>query len=309
MVTAGHEGRSFTAKIKRTAPFHAYRAGAAVAQALPAPVASAAAQVSGIVAGRLSTDRRAMIGRHLQRISGDTLTGPALASAVDRAFASYGRYWMESFRLPRQDERALETAMVYEGIGNLESARVLGRGVIMGMPHLGAWDWGGAWLTASGFPLTVVAEALEPPELFEWFTSWRRRLGMTVVPLDRAAGSGVMAALRRGEVVGLLCDRDLTGDGVEVDFFGERTRLPAGPATLALRTGAPLLPCCVLFEGDHHRGIVLPPIDTTRRGKLREDVVRVTQDLADALAGLIRRAPEQWHVFQPNWPSDLEKMR
>jgi KDO2-lipid IV(A) lauroyltransferase len=114
----------------------------------------------------------------------------------------------------------------------------------------------------------------------------------------------VLAALHRGEVIGLLCDRDITGDGIEVDFFGERTRLPAGPATLAARSGAPILPCCVLFEGDHHRGIILPPLDTTRRGGLRADVARITQDMADALAALIRRAPEQWHVFQPNWPSD-----
>jgi KDO2-lipid IV(A) lauroyltransferase len=254
----------------------------------------------------LSRSRRALITRHLQRISEDALEHGALERAVDRAFASYGRYWLESFRLPRHDAVALEAAMSYEGIENLERARSAGRGVVMAMPHLGAWDWGGAWLSASGFPLTVVAETLEPPELFEWFSAWRRELGMTVIPLDRAAGAGVMAALRRGEVVGLLCDRDLTGDGIDVEFFGERTKLPAGPATIALRTGAPLLPCCVLFEGDHHRGIVLPPVDTTRRGGLREDVARITQDLADALAGLIRRAPEQWHVFQPNWPSDHE---
>ncbi|HLK46131.1 MAG TPA: hypothetical protein VKT18_09075, partial [Acidimicrobiales bacterium] len=125
-----------------------------------------------------------------------------------------------------------------------------------------------------------------------------------VVPLDSSAGAGVGAALRRGEVVGLLCDRDLGGDGIEVEFFGEPTRLPAGPAMLALRTGAPLMPCCVLFEGDHHRGIVCPPIDTSRRDGLRKDVARITQDLADELAALVRRAPEQWHVFQPNWPSD-----
>ena len=287
------------------APFHAYRAGAAVAQALPTGFASAAAQAAGVAAGRLSTSRRAMIARHLRRITDGQLEGPALDAAVDRAFASYGRYWMESFRLPRLVGRDLEAAMSYEGIGHLEAARALGRGVVMAMPHLGAWDWGGAWLTASGFPLTVVAEALEPVELFDWFTAWRQRMGMTVVPLDRTAGSGVIAALRRGEVVGLLCDRDLIGDGVEVEFFGERTRLPGGPATLALRTGAPLLPCCVVFEGDHHRGIVLPPLDTSRQGRLREDVARITQDVADAMASLIRRAPEQWHVFQPNWPSDI----
>jgi KDO2-lipid IV(A) lauroyltransferase len=115
----------------------------------------------------------------------------------------------------------------------------------------------------------------------------------------------VLRVLRQGGVVGLVADRDLEGNGVEVEFFGEKTTLPGGPATLALRTGAVLLPAAVYFEGrDHHRGLVLPAIDTSRSGDLRADVARVTQDLARALESLIRRAPEQWHLMQPNWPSD-----
>ena len=282
------------------APLHLYRAGSLVARGLPGRFGEAFAAGAGVIAGRVAARRRAAITGHLQRIEG----GPVDRRTVDRAFASYGRYWLEAFRLPSVAVDDLELAMSYEGIGNIEEGRALGRGVLLAMPHIGAWDWGGAWLAASGFPLTVVAEVLEPVELADWFTSWRRRVGMTVVPLDQHAASGVFAALRRGDVVGLLCDRDLTGDGIEVTFFGERTRMPAGPATIALRTGAPLMPCCVIFEGDHHRGIVLPPLDTARRGSLRDDVARVTQEMADALAGLIRRAPEQWHVFQPNWPSD-----
>ena len=103
----------------------------------------------------------------------------------------------------------------------------------------------------------------------------------------------------------LLCDRDLVGDGIEVEFFGERTTLPAGPATLALRTGAPLLPAAVYFgpQGGHHAK-VMPPVAAQREGRLRDDVERVTQDLAHRFEELIRAAPEQWHLLQPNWPSD-----
>jgi phosphatidylinositol dimannoside acyltransferase len=273
-----------------------------VAHVLPDTIAPALAQGAAVVAGRAARGRRAMITRHLGRIEGH----PVGEREVDRAFASYGHYWLEAFRIPTLPSGAFEAAMSYEGIGNIERARALGRGVLLAMPHVGAWDWGGAWLAASGFPLTVVAETLEPAELAAWFAAWRRRVGMGVVPLDGAAGFGVTAALRRGDVVGLLCDRDLGGDGIEVTLFGERTRLPAGPALLALRTGAPLMACCVLFEGDHHRGIVLPPLDTSRRDGLRKDAERITQDMADALGALVRRAPEQWHVFQPNWPSDRQ---
>jgi phosphatidylinositol dimannoside acyltransferase len=115
-----------------------------------------------------------------------------------------------------------------------------------------------------------------------------------------------LKALANNEVVCLLCDRDLTHDGIEVEFFGEKTTLPAGPATLAMRTGAPLIPAGVFYndKGDHRTAEVRAPIDCTRQGRLREDVARVTQLLANELESLIRKAPEQWHLFQPNWPSD-----
>jgi KDO2-lipid IV(A) lauroyltransferase len=153
----------------------------------------------------------------------------------------------------------------------------------------------------------VVVEPLEPADMFDWFAEFRRSLGMTIVPLGPDAGTAILKALRANQLVGLLCDRDIAGGGVEVEFFGERTTLPAGPATLALRTGAPLLPTAVYFDTHgRHRGVVRPAIDLTRQGSLREDVSRITQTIAHELEVLIRAAPEQWHVFQPNWPSDLD---
>ena len=245
-----------------------------------------------------------MMRRHLARILGPGLAEAELDRRVGLAFASYARYWMESFRLRNITAVELEAGMVCEGLEHLKAARDQGRGVIMCMPHLGGWDFGGAWLASIGYPLTVVVEPVEPPELFEWFADFRRGLGLTVVPLGPEATSGVLQTLREGGVVGLLSDRDIGGHGIEVEFFGERTTLPAGPATLALRTGAPVVPCAVFFDGDGHRGVIYPPLDTTRQGSLRQDVARITQLLADALADLIGQAPEQWHVFQPNWPSD-----
>jgi len=129
---------------------------------------------------------------------------------------------------------------------------------------------------------------------------------MTVVPLGPDAGAAAMRALRNNEVLCLLCDWDLQGGGVEVEFFGEKTTLPPGPATLSLRTGAPLLPTAVYFQGrrDRHQGLVRPPVVPPGAGKLREDVRLMTQAVAHELEDLIRRAPTQWHLFQPNWPSD-----
>ncbi len=248
-----------------------------------------------------------MIGRHLQRVHGGSLSGWELERKIAQAFDSYARYWMESFRLSQTDRAALESAMSWEGVGHVEEALAKGRGVIMTLPHLGGWDFGGAWFASAGYPATVVVESLEPPELFEWFAELRRHVGLTVVPHGPKAGAAVLSALKRNELVGLVCDRDLARTGVEVEFFGERTTLPAGPATLALRTGAALLPTAVYFEGSGHRGVVRPPIPVERSGDgLRADVARITQLVALELEALIRRAPEQWHLLQPNWPSDYE---
>lgn len=220
-------------------------------------------------------------------------------------FVSYARYWALSLRLPSLSRGAIEAGHRVVGYRHVEAARAAGRGVILALPHLGGWEWSAFWLTRNrGVPVTAVVEALEPPELFEWFTAFRRSLGMSIVPVGPAAARQVLAALKRNEVVCLLADRDISGTGIEVELFGEKTRLPGGPAALAIRSGAPLLPTAVYFADGGVLGVVEPPLDITRRGALRDDLARVTADLARAFEGLIRTAPEQWHLLQPNWPSD-----
>ncbi|HET8990167.1 MAG TPA: phosphatidylinositol mannoside acyltransferase [Acidimicrobiales bacterium] len=219
---------------------------------------------------------------------------------VRRGFASYGRYWAEGAKLPavRADE-VVRRFVIAEGLEHLEAARDAGRGVILALPHVGSWEWGGALLAQLGMPMWAVAERLEPPELFEWFAAKREAMGIHVVPLDGRATGTLVGVLRAGGIVGLLCDRDLEGNGIEVEFFARRVSLPGGPATLALRTGAPILvAACYSGPGRDHHAVVLPPIVAERTGaRLREDVARVTQRVADGLASLIRRAPEQWHVL------------
>ncbi len=255
--------------------------------------------------------RRAMLERHLRRVYGPDLQGPAMTREVRRAFGSYARYWLDSFRLQGKTRTEVLGGMAWEGVAHIEEARAAGNGVIFVIPHLGGWDWGGAWLAAMGYPVTVVVEALEPPELFEWFAQFRRSLGMEVVGVGPAAGTAVIRALRSNHAVCLLSDRNVGGAGVAVEFFGERTELPAGPATLAIRTGAALLPAAVYFDEHNggHLGVIRPPLSTERTGRLREDVTAITQRIAYALEKLIRRAPEQWHLMQPNWPSDYEVVR
>ncbi len=219
----------------------AYRIAALAAQNLPEPVAGFAASMVGAGFGAGMRGRRAMIERHLRRAD-PTLRGPALRRAVQAAFDYYARYWVESFRLPGLSAEEVDGAFSYEGLEHLDDALAAGRGVIVALPHLGGWEWAARWIVEQGVPMTAVVEAIEPPELFEWFVSFRQSLGMTVVPLGPAAATAVLRALRANEVLVLLSDRDISRDGVEVEFFGERTTLPGGPATLSLRTGAPILP-------------------------------------------------------------------
>ena len=283
-----------------------YRMGALAAKLMPGPVAAAAASSLGFGASFSSPARRAMIERHLKRVN-PKLRGPSLRVAAQQAFDSYAKYYMESFRLPSLSQRTVDRNFSVDGFGRVNDALELGNGCIFALPHLGGWEWAGRWMTDRGYPMTVVVEALEPPELFEWFADLRKELGMTVIPTGPGAAAAVSAALKRNDIVCLLCDRDIERNGVEVEFFGERTTLPAGPAMLGLRTGAPVLPvgCYYTSAYNGHHAVVRPALSMVRSGDgLRADVARITQTLAYELEFLIRRAPEQWHLFQPNWPSD-----
>jgi lauroyl/myristoyl acyltransferase len=282
----------------------AFRAAAAVAQRVPGTwVDAVAPRVAELTALRAS-DRRRMVERHQRRVD-PTLSEAELRRRVRGVYRSYGRYYGESFRLPSVSAADLDAGLTHEGYEHVEKALAAGIGPILVLPHLGSWEWTAFWLTkVKGHRLTAVVERIEPPALYDWFVGFREKIGITVVPLGADAGKAVMTAIKECHIVTLLCDRDITGQGVEVSFFGEKTTLPSGPAVLALRTGAPLLPTGVYDRGATRHGIVRPPIPIERTGRFRDDVARVTQAIADELEVLIRKAPEQWHLMQPNWPSD-----
>jgi phosphatidylinositol dimannoside acyltransferase len=292
--------------------FRTYTTLAAALRKAPEPLGRAVAAVVGEVMALKPGETRELATAHLRRVlaqspnTTETALDPiALRRLTRRAYRAYARYWVEGARLPALSRELVCSRMLVEGFDNLKEAMDKGSGAVMALPHVGSWEWGGAWLDAVGYPMISVAERLEPPELFEWFIGQRKAMGLEILPLDVASSAVVLKALRSGRLVGLLCDRDLVGNGVEVEFFGERTTMPAGPATLALRSGAALLPTVVYSgPGLYHTAVIAPPLDTTRRSTLRKDVARLTQDIAVQFEEFVRRAPEQWHLFQPNWPSE-----
>ena len=288
----------------------AYQVAATLAQRSPRSVSGRAAQLGGRMASMYAGDKRVMVERNHRRIRGTEMTEVELGQHVARTFEAYARYYLDSFRLPSLDDRTIDEGFDYVGFENIAASIERGVGPILVMPHLGGWEWAAFWLAQiQNIRVTAVVEPLEPPELFDWFLSFRESLGMNVVPVGPTAGPAILDAINEQHVVCLLADRVVSGAaGVPVDFLGERTMLPAGPATVALRTGAPLLPTAVFFRGDRHFAECRPPIVAEREGKFREDVQRVTQLIAHELERFIRAAPEQWHVLQPGWPSDFQAL-
>ena len=286
----------------------AFRFASTVARLVPLAVAMPVARGVGRLAGRFDGDRRRLVARNLQRVVGPELNGRQLQRSVSRVFASYADYYLQSFRLPSMTTEQIVAGFSEEGYERIAEARTEGNGVILAMPHLGSWEWAAHWLTLHhGVPVGCVVETLEPPELFDWYRGFRESLGMKVVGLGPSAGVETIAMLRENRALCLPSDRHVGGVGVEVEFFGEVTMLPAGPATLALRTGAVLLPVAIYDHRGGCHGVVRPPVVAKREGRLRDDVARVTRALAGELEILIAAGPEQWHLLQPNWPSDRDE--
>lgn len=285
--------------------YPAYRIAERVACGLPSWTVPVVAWAGGAVAASVMRGRRQMVARHLRRVRGPGLQGRALRRAVRATFRSYAAYWLDLFRLCRLDHRRLDQRIDAEGLEHLDAALSEGRGGIVATPHLGSWDLGGAWLSGRGYPLVAVVERLGSPRLLEWFRQVRGRIGIDVVVRDTDVWERLEDALGANQLVVLVCDRDLSGRGVPVELFGEGTTLPAGPAKLARRCGTPVLPVGIYaVEGGRHHGVVHPPLRPDRTGDEDADVARLSQQLAAELEVLIRRAPEQWHLLQPNWPSD-----
>jgi len=290
--------------VKDIPGYFALRAGAGLIGLLPA----SAARWLGGIAGRLwhlfAAGRRAMARRHMRRVLGE---GADAEEAARSVMKSYGRYYAETLwaRASRVDELRRHT--VVEGLERIIDARDQGTGMIYGLPHVGNWEVAAPVAVDEKVPVVAVAEKLANRRITDWFTDLRATFGIEIVLAT--GGTEVMrkleGALRDNKAVALLSDRDLKGRGVEVEFFGERTTLPPGPATLALRTGAPLLPVATFFDGsDGYRVVVRPPIPVPEEGSRSAKVAAMTQALAVEMESLIRQAPEQWHLVQPNWPSD-----
>ena len=245
-------------------------------------------------------------GKSVQRLRSNLartqpeITALNLDLLVIEAMRSYMRYWCDTFRLPDwSDERIIQTVTVTNE-HLLTDAIAAKTGVIVAVPHAGNWDHAGAYFCAKGIRLVTVAERLKPEKLFLKFLAYRQAIGMEVLPLDGRVLNTLQDRLNEGALVALVSDRDLSRSGIEIEFFGGKARMPAGPALLALRTKAPLITAFVSYtdSGVHieFRNVVLPS-GGDESSKVKEIVQMTAQYFEDGIS----KNPHDWHMLQRIW--------
>jgi phosphatidylinositol dimannoside acyltransferase len=283
----------------------AFAAGWRVIRALPQPVARKAFQVGADRAVRKRGPGVQRLAANLRRVVGPDMPAEEFDLLVRDAMRSYARYWMEAFRLQSMSAAQRMNFRLERG-DLLLAAHKDGTGAVCALPHAGNWDAAGAWLAGTGTPLTTVAERLKPEALYQRFLAYRESLGFHILPLtggDKPVLDVLADRLGEAHIVPLLADRDLSRRGVEVTFFGGRTRMPAGPALLAIRTGAPLFVVPLWYEADAPCGEVIGPLALPHpdSGPLDVRVRALTQQVADHFAAAIARHPADWHMLQKLW--------
>ena len=275
----------------------AFAGGWAVVRAMPEPVARRLFQAGADLAARRGGRGVLRLRQNLSRVAPDA----DLDVLTRDALRSYARYWCEVFRLQVITRERVVAGTVTEGEQAFRAALAAAQGLILALPHTGNWDQAGAWCGATGAPFTTVAERLQPESLFDRFVAFRESLGMEVLPLtggDRPPFEVLTERLEAGGTLCLLADRDLSARGVEVEFFGRTAKVPAGPASLALRTGATLMPVTLSFTTDGWRIVFHPAVAHT-------DVATMAQEMACAFERGIAEHPADWHMLQKLWLEDL----
>ena len=283
-----------------------YATAAWIAKRLPTRIGRAVFRWAGSLTYRFASGLRATVAANQARVLGRPVDDPFVVANTREAFRRYARYWYDSFAIEEWPAEDVLANFTWDGDEHLFRMAEEGHGTIAVLPHLGNWDASARAMADRGLRMVAVAEHLRPERLFQLFVRQRERYGIEVIALEAHHGVGraLTSALADNKLIGLLADRDLTGRGIEVEMFGARRRLPAGPAMLAMSTGAPVAVVATFETPAGWHGVVWPLDMPKRTGDRRADARAITQAIADAFERMISMSPADWHVFEPAWPED-----
>jgi lauroyl/myristoyl acyltransferase len=237
---------------------------------------------------------------NMRQVLGPTSDPKEAQRLTRRVFANYARYLVDLVRMPHVKPRELIDTIRVDGWEHVEDAYNYGKGVVFATGHIGNWDMAGAAFAARGKPVSALVETLQPPRWNERVQRTRTAAGVKAIPIENGPRD-MLAALRKQEGLAVLVDRPLQTEGVSVTFFGKPTRVPGGAATLALRTGSPVVPAVLVRNpyGGGYLAHIGPPIV----GERGDDASEVMQRIMSWLEGIIRRYPDQWFMFRHMWPA------
>lgn len=279
-----------------------------VVRMMPQSVADASFAWGGDLAAKRGGGGVRQLRRNLARVVPQA-DEAELDELTRQAMRSYARYWQEAFRLQTMDTDDLVRRFDQGVVGreNIDAGLRAGNGVVIALTHSGNWDAAGVWMAKNFGRFATVAERLQPESLYQRFVEYRESLGFEILPLTGGPKPFPILEqrLRENRVICLLGDRDLTRAGVPVTFFGDQTRMPAGPAKLAATTGAALVPMTTWFTEGGWGTRFHPRI----RVNGQDEVGSATQLMADVFAGDIAAHPADWHMLQKLWLSDLSAER
>lgn len=247
---------------------------------------------------------RRALQENLSRVL-DTSDRRVLSWFARRSLRNFSKYVVDFIHFYAMTPEDIRRRIVFDDFERLNAAVAEGKGIIFVTLHFGNWDMGAAGLAAYGYPIDAIAETFDLPQMNELVQGYRRQLGMNIIPMERV-GPGVLRALRRGDILALLIDVPAPGASVAVDFFGAVAEVPAGPARLALRTGARVIPA-VLVRVPGRDEMIRPVLDFDLHfeptGDEEEDARELTQRTMWSLERSIRQYPDQWFMFRPLWPA------
>jgi len=280
-----------------------YRLLAGVIPLIPAAILDQVATIVGGALSLLPTRTRRQLGINLDHLLATETPAATRRALIRRVFSNAVANYFSLFRLKRLRLTDLEKQLTIHGWSYFANAFAEGRGVILTSTHFGAPDLVAQVLAARGFPVTGPVERLSPPALFDLINNLRQSHGLRLLPVDEPGTlRALLKALKAGEVVGVLADRDVTGSGREVTFCGRPARLPDGHVRLARRTGAPIILAFNVRRPDGHFDVwVEPPLRVATTADPEKDIVEAMRVILTTVERYLRRYPDQWVYFQPVW--------